>query len=319
MIEIGNLEEAVFKIQRLLKWFEIEANIDKALSSDGGPIEQRKRAVDYIKQTAQLISFIKDSSMERYPEKVLELEENYKSSVESLEAFNKIISDNELNAARAFHLSQDALTRMLNNVSEFIGLVKSVDENPLITKVLELKQRVEYLEAERYQLLVELRRLKGGEEPILETPTFQTPHIITSDSLQQEIEKLRNEKGMLEQQLNDLRKGEKSIAYQSLLKENSELRERTARLTEALKITRARNENRFKQLLQERDEWRTKALEKTVHTIEETMYNLRNQLENLKKENQQLKQKLNLLPRREGENAGKDHKYDDYHGEENRF
>lgn len=30
MIEIGNLEEAAFKIQRLLKWFETEANIDKA-------------------------------------------------------------------------------------------------------------------------------------------------------------------------------------------------------------------------------------------------------------------------------------------------
>lgn len=319
MIEVGNLEEAVFKIQRLLKWFETEANIDKALSSDGGAIEQRKRAVDCIKQMSQLISFIKDSSTERYPEKVLEIEENYKSSSESLEAFNKIISDNELNAARAFHLSQDALTRVLSNVSEFIRLVKSVDDNPLISKVLELKQRVEYLEAERYQLLVELRRLKGGEEPILEVPIFQTSHITTSDSFQHEIEKLRKEKGVLEQQLNELREGEKSIAYQSLLKENSELRERTNRLTEALKITRARNENRFKQLLQERDEWRTKALEKTVHTIEETMYDLRNQVENLKKENQQLKQKLNLLPRREEEEAGKDHKYDDYHGVETRF
>nr|MDO8082246.1 hypothetical protein [Candidatus Freyarchaeota archaeon] len=315
MIEFGNLEQALFKIQRLLKWFETEANIDKALSSDGGPIEQRKRAVDYIKQMTQLISFIKDDSTDRYPEKVLEIEENYNSSVESLDAFSKIISDNELNAARAFHLSQDALTRMLSNISEFIRLVKSVDENPLILKVLELRQRVEDLEAERYQLLVELRRLKGGEEPILEAPSFQTSHITPSDSHQQEVEKLRTEKGMLEQQLNELREGEKSKAYQSLLKENNELRERTARLTEALKITRARNENRFKQLLQERDEWRTKALEKTVHSIEETIYDLRNQVENLKKENQQLKQKLNLLPQREGEDAEKD-KYDAYHGVE---
>jgi hypothetical protein len=315
MIENGNLEQAVFKIQKLLKWFEAEANIDKALSSDGGPIEQRKRAVGYINQMAQLISFIKDSSTDRYPEKVLEIEENYNSAVKSLEAFNKIISDNELNAARAFHLSKDTLTQMLIDVSEFIRLDKSVDENPLILKVLELRQRVEDLEAERYQLLIELRRIKGGEEPILEAPTFQTSRITTSDSLQ-EAEKLGTEKAMLEQQLNGLREGEKSKAYQSLLKENNELRERTARLTEALKITRARNENRFKQLLQERDEWRTKALEKTVHSIEETIYDLRNQLENLKKENQQLKQKLNLLPQKEEEEREKDQKYEAYHGVE---
>lgn len=181
---------------------------------------------------AQLISFIKDNSTDRFPENVLETEENYSSAVKSLEAFSKIISDNELNAARAFHLSQDKLTQMLSSVSEFVRLVKSVDENPLILKVLELRQRVEDLEAERYQLLVELRRIKGGEEPILETPIFQTSRIMHSDSLQ-EVEKLRTEKALLEQQLNEFREGEKSQAYQSLLKENNEFRERTARLTEA--------------------------------------------------------------------------------------
>lgn len=318
MSEGDNLEEAVLKIERLLKWFETEANIDKALSSDGGPIEQRRRAVEYIKQIAQLLPFIKDKAMNNYPDKILEIEENYKYSVESVEAFNKIISDNDLNAARAFHLSQDNLNRMLNNVSGLIRLVKPMDDNPLILKILELKQRVEYLEAERYQLLVELRRLKGGEEPILEVSPFHTASFTPQNSLQQELEKLRKEKESLEQQLSDLREGEKSIAYQSLLKENSELRERTTRLTEALKITRARNENRFKQLLQERDEWRSKALEKTVHSIEETMYELRNQIENLKKENQQLKQKLNLLPQKEKEDTEIDHKYD-YHGVETRF
>ncbi|MEM3586355.1 MAG: hypothetical protein QXO71_03440 [Candidatus Jordarchaeaceae archaeon] len=319
MSGVSNLEEAIFKTQRLLKWFETEANMDKALSSDGGPVEQRKRAVGYLRQMSQLISFIKENSTDRYPEKVFEIEENYKSSLESLEAFNKIISDNELNAARAFHLSQDALNRMLSNVSEFIRIIRSIDESPLISKVLELKQRVECLEAERYQLLIELRKLKGGEETILETPPPQADHTSLLDSFQQEIEKLRKEKEMLEQQLNELRGGEKSIAYQSLLKENSELRERTARLTEALKITRARNELRFKQLLQERDEWRAKALEKTVRTIEETMYDLRNQIENLKKENQQLKQKLNLIPQREGEEGSEEHRNDDYHGVETRF
>lgn len=312
MIEIGNLDQFTFKTQRLLKWLETEANIDKALSNEGGPIEQRKLTLECVEQLTQLISSIKDTSTNKYPEKILEIEENYKSAAESLEAFNKIIGDNDLNAARAFHLSQEELNQMLIKVYKFIQLVKPVDENPLILKILELKQRVEDLEAERYQLLTELRRIKGGEEPILEPPPFQTAHITSSDSLQQELEKLRAEKEVLEQQINELRGGEKSKAYQSLLKENNELRERTARLTEALRITRTRNENRFKQLLLERDEWRTKALEKTIRSIEETMYDLRNQLESLKKENQQLKRKLNLIPQTE-EEAGKEEKYDFYY------
>ncbi len=313
MIEIGNLDQFIFKTQRLLKWLETEANIDKALSNEGGPIEQRKLTLECVEQLTQLISSIKDTSTNKYPEKILEIEENYNSAAESLEDFKKIISNNDLNAARAFHLSQDALNQMLSKISKFIQLVKPVDENPLILKILELKQRVEDLEAERYQLLTELRRIKGGEEPILEAPPFQTSYTTTSDSLQQELEKLRAEKEILEQQLNELRGGEKSKAYQSLLKENNELRERTARLTEALRITRTRSENRFKQLLLERDEWRTKALEKTVRSIEETMYDLRNQIESLKKENQQLKQRLNLRPQTEEEKAGEDQKYDFYY------
>ncbi len=313
MSEIGNLEQFIFKTQRLLKWLESEANIDKALSNKGGPIEQRKLALECIKQLTQLVSSIKDVSTSKYPEKILEIEENHNSALESLEALNKIIGDNDLNAARAFHLSQDALNQMLTKVSKFIQLVKPVDENPLILKILELKQRVEDLETERYQLLVELRRIRGGEEPLLEAPSFQTPYTTPSEGIQQEVEKLRAEKEILERQISELRGGEKSKAYQSLLKENNELRERTARLTEALRITRTRNENRFKQLLQERDEWRTKSLEKTIRSIEETMYDLRNQLESLKKENQQLKQRLNLRPQTEEEKAEKDQKYDFYY------
>ncbi|MEX2706337.1 MAG: hypothetical protein Q6352_013960 [Candidatus Freyrarchaeum guaymaensis] len=312
MTETPSLEQAVFKIQRLLKWFETEANIDKALSTEGGPIEQRKRTIEHIGQLAQLISATKEALTDKHPEKLWEIEEEYASAVEALEAYRKTITDKELNAARAFHSSQDTLNQMLSTVSRYIQLVKPTDENPLIRKIIELKQRVGDLEAERDQLLDELHRLKGGEEPVLETSPFQTPHVTTQDNLQQEIEKLRAEKEMLEQQLNELRGGEKSKAYQSLLKENNELRERTARLTEALRITRARNEKRFKQLLKERDEWRTKALEKTVRTIEETMYDLRNQLEALQRENKQLKQKLNLLPPEEGEEE-KDQKYDFYY------
>lgn len=312
--ESGNLNHFIFKTQRLLKWLETEANIDKALSNKGGPVEQRKLTLECTKQLIQLISSIKENSTNKYPEKILEIEESYNSATESLQAFNKIIGDDDLNAARAFHLSQDALHQMLNKVSKFVQIVKPVDEHPLILRILELKQKVEDLESERYQLLAELHRVKGGEEAIFETP-LQPSFITSSDSLLQEVQKLRAEKTMLEQQLNELRGGEKSKAYQSLLKENNELRERTARLTEALRITRTRNENRFKQLLQERDEWRTKSLEKTVRSIEETMYELRNQLEALKKENQQLKQKLNLRPQKaeEEEHQAEDQKYDFYY------
>ncbi|MEM2135586.1 MAG: hypothetical protein QW261_01280 [Candidatus Jordarchaeaceae archaeon] len=313
MIETENLEQNIFKAQKLLKWFETEANIDRALSSEEGPIELRKRAGENINQLRELIRSIKNISIQRCPEKNIEIEESYASAIESLEAFAKIIGDNELNAARAFHLSQNALTQMLNKIHKLVLLIKPADEDPLILKILELKQRVEDLEAERDQLFAELHRIKFGEEPILETHPLQSPHITFSETAQKEIEKLRMEKEELEKQLNELRGGEKSKAYQSLLKENNELRERTARLTEALRITRAQSENKFKQLLQERDEWRTKALEKTVRSIEETMYDLRNQLENLKKENQQLKQKLNLIPQKEEENTDKSQKYNLYY------
>ena len=194
MTETPSLEQAVFKIQRLLKWFETEANIDKALSTEGGPIEQRKRTIEHIGQLAQLISATKEALTDKHPEKLWEIEEEYASAVEALEAYRKTITDKELNAARAFHSSQDTLNQMLSTVSRYIQLVKPTDENPLIRKIIELKQRVGDLEAERDQLLDELHRLKGGEEPVLETSPFQTPHVTTQDNLQQEIEKLRAEK-----------------------------------------------------------------------------------------------------------------------------
>ncbi|MEM4679024.1 MAG: hypothetical protein QXP17_01865, partial [Candidatus Jordarchaeales archaeon] len=44
----------------------------------------------------------------------------------------------------------------------------------------------------------------------------------------------------------------------------------------------------------ERDEWRSKAIERTVKTIEDTMLELRNQVESLKRENRELKERLGI-------------------------
>ncbi|MEM4447037.1 MAG: hypothetical protein QW461_07085 [Candidatus Jordarchaeales archaeon] len=295
------LEYYVYEIKETLEWLIKEANIDRAFSGELGAVEHRRLAVV---KTEKLLNAIKkacgEAEAKGLPSDVLK-----KLSDEALSdvtEYYNILSSSELSAAKALHVSRGELSRVADSVGRLVeflsssGRGRSGDEqierkegDPLpIVKILELKEKVKNLENENRRLREELERVKGGRNFFVESiEEGQT-------SLLRELEELRKENEELKRQVEKLRCGTESSAYQSLLEENNALKQRVERLLEALKATRKRYEERLQELVRERDEWRSKAIERTVKTIEDTMLELRNQVESLKRENRELKERLGI-------------------------
>ncbi len=304
MVESSNIgekcvENGVSEIREILGWLLREANVDRALSSEVSPIEQRKLAINKVEMLIDAVRKVcREAEMAGIPPEPLRELEN--EVLRSVTGYYDVLSSGELSAARAFHVSQKELSRMADSIEKLLRFLSSKEMNgkekttegseaPLIKKVLELKERTRKLEEENRRLKSELERLRGSS-------IFLEPLEGEQKGLDKEVEELRKENMELRRQIDELRRGAEVTAYQSLLEENNTLRQRTERLLEALRATRRRYEERLQELMKERDEWRSKALERTIKTIEDTMFELRSQIESLKKENKELKEKLGIEP-----------------------
>ncbi len=295
------IEDCISEIRETLDWLIKEANVDRALSSEVGAVEQRKLAVA---KTEKMIDAIKRACSEA--------EAAGLSSRSFMELRDKALEDatsSELSAARALHVSQEELRRMAGSVEKLVEFFsrecqevggfelfeQSQEEPPLIRKVLELKEKARRLEEENRRLREELKDMRGKSAFFLEP--LEGEHT----SLMRELEALREENKELRRQVDELRRGADVTAYQSLLEENNALKQRTERLLEALRAMRRRYEEQLQELTREKDEWRSKAIERTVKTIEDTMLELRSQVESLKKENRELKERLGIAPAKKEE------------------
>jgi len=303
----GQLEDYVSEIKETLNWLIREANVDRALSSEAGAVEQRKLAVA---KTEKLIEFIRKacSGVEVANLPSDNLRELRDRALEDATRYYEVLSSGELSAARALHVSQRELSIMASSVRKLVEFLSGgqreevfklfeqhQEEPPLIRKVIELKKKARRLEEENRKLkeMLEGVRGKGG--------FFLDPLEEEHQDLMKELEALREENGELRRQIDELRRGAEATAYQSLLEENKALRQRTERLLEALRAMRRRYEEQLQELTKEKDEWRSKAMERTVKTIEDTMLELRSQVESLKRENQELKEKLGIAPTKKDE------------------
>lgn len=302
------LEHCVSEIKEALDWLIREANIDRAFSGELGAVEHRRLAVV---KAEKLLNAIKRARGEAeaigLPSDVLK--ELGDKALGDVTKYYSILSSSELSAAKALHVSREELDRVADSVRRFIeflscgrGRVEGEaaerrDGDPLpIVRILELKERVKSLEEENRRLREELEKVRGSGRSLFVESIEEG-----QTGLLRELEELRRENEELKKQVEKLRCGAESSAYQSLLEENNALRQRVERLLEALKATRKRYEERLQELVRERDEWRSKAIERTVKTIEDTMLELRNQVESLKKENKELKERLGITQPRADE------------------
>jgi len=302
------IEDCISEIRETLDWLIKEANVDRALSSEVGAVEQRKLAVA---KTEKMIDAIKRACSEAEAaglssRSFMELRDK---ALEEATRYYNVLSLSKLSAARALHVSQEELRRMAGSVEKLVEFFsrecqevggfelfeQSQEEPPLIRKVLELKEKARRLEEENRRLREELKDMRGKSAFFLEP--LEGEHT----SLMRELEALREENKELRGQVDELRRGADVTAYQSLLEENNALKQRTERLLEALRAMRRRYEEQLQELTREKDEWRSKAIERTVKTIEDTMLELRSQVESLKKENRELKERLGIAPAKKEE------------------
>lgn len=304
----GCLEDCVSEIRETLDWLVREANVDRALSGEAGAVEQRKLAV--IK-AEKLMDAIRRAYSEAEAAGLLSsaLTELKDKALNDVARYHDVLSSSELSAARALHVSQDELMKAADSVRKLVKFLSSghreagefnffeqtQEEPPLIRKILELKEKARRLEEENRRLKEELKGVKGRGDFFLEP--FEGEH----SGLLGELEELRKENKELRRQVDELRRGAEVTAYQSLLEENNALKQRTERLLEALRAMRRRYEERLQELMREKDEWRSKAMERTVKTIEDTMLELRSQVESLKRENKELKERLGIIPAKKDE------------------
>lgn len=306
------IEDYISEIRETLDWLIKEANVDKALSSEVGAVEQRKLAVA---KTEKMVDAIRRACSEAEAVGLSSrgLKELRDRVLEDATRYYDVLSSSELSAARALHVSQEKLRVMAGSVRKLIDFLsrgqrevegselfeQSQEEPPLIRKVLELKEKARRLEEENRRLRGELEEAKGKSAFFLEP--LEGEHT----SLMRELEALREENKELRKQVDELRRGAEVTAYQSLLEENNALKQRTERLLEALRAMRRRYEEQLQELTREKDEWRSKAVERTIKSIEDAMLELRSQVESLKKENRELKERLGMTPakKEEGERS----------------
>ncbi|MHA1607950.1 MAG: hypothetical protein ACTSWP_10545 [Candidatus Freyarchaeota archaeon] len=313
--EVGRV---VAEINEIIRWLREKADVDKALNSEGGPVECRRTAIAKTQQLMRDVNRVYMLAMDADAGiDVEKLEEAKSEALQKVKEYYDVLTSDELSSARALHISRSRLNDVIGALGRLVeavsarsgtgnGFAASEDEDPLIRRILSIKERVRKLEEENRTLREEIERLKGGG-------FLMEPFDGGQRELIEELERLKEENKELRRQVEELRCGAESTAYQSLLEENNALRQRTNRLLEALRATRRRYEQHIQELMKERDEWRSKAIEKTVKSIEDTMFELRSQVESLKRENRELKERLGIAPpQKEREEKDEEEGYEFY-------
>ncbi|WEU40930.1 MAG: hypothetical protein OdinLCB4_003205 [Candidatus Odinarchaeum yellowstonii] len=248
--------------------------------------------------------------------------------------YSNTIEDQNIQSEEVYNISSDRINQIISASNELIQLFRKIqDYNLVIEEVYFLKNRLS--ESQRFEktILPVLKNIKGrlseaenkvieltkqldiSEKKIFEIQAELSKLAEERDSLQERIQEilakdnttdniqfnmetlasLKSENILLKQQIKELQDKLTQGSDKSIGEELNFSKEKIEELTRQLEDTKSKYLERISQLVEERNVWRSRALQTSVMNIEEALALLKNQINEFEKQNRMLIEENNML------------------------
>ncbi|MEM2109100.1 MAG: hypothetical protein QW327_01235 [Candidatus Odinarchaeota archaeon] len=286
--------------------------------------EYREFLSSSIKQLAVLCktvrSYIEKSGVKDIDKLIGSLEKMEANLID----YSNIIDDKNIEAEEIYNISSDRITQIINYSNDFIQLFRKIEDYSFMVEEIHfLKNRL--VELQRFEknifpLLKNIKtRLSESEEKISEL----TEQLDISEKkifeMQAEVSRLSEERDSLQERIQEIL-GKESVESSLIFDKNmmaelksenialkqkiKELQDRVTQESENVKASKQNIENekinelsqqleetkkkyleRISQLVEERNVWRSRALQTSILNIDEALASLKNQFSEFEKQN----------------------------------